>query len=102
MSASAASEIEQALSKPIELDHRKVRIIEARVRDLRNETSEINLVLLEGRNRIVRRVCDLLDLEVDRLIRTRHGPVRLGRLPSGRWRYLNQRELNAVRALRAA
>jgi 23S rRNA pseudouridine2605 synthase len=97
-----ASEIERALSSPIEIDQREVRIVEARVRRLRHETSEIDLVLLEGRHRIVRRVCDLLGLEVDRLIRTRHGPVRLGRLAVGRWRYLIQREINAVRALRAA
>jgi len=98
----SASEIERVFAGPIVLDRRMVRIVEVHVRALGHETSAIDLVLLEGRHRIVRRVCDLLDLKVDRLVRTRHGPVRLGRLPEGEWRYLNQRELNAVRALRAA
>ncbi len=96
------SEVVRAFSSPISVDERRVAIVEARVRGLQKGLAEIDLVLVEGRNRIVRRVCDLLKLEVDRLVRTRHGPVRLGRLPEGRWRYLNQRELDAVRAVRAA
>jgi 23S rRNA pseudouridine2605 synthase len=97
-----ASQIERELGQPIDLDDQPVRIVRARVSPLTDRSSEIELVLREGRHRIVRRVCDLIGVEVDRLVRTRHGPVRLGRLQVGKWRYLTERELNAVRAVRAA
>jgi 23S rRNA pseudouridine2605 synthase len=50
----------------------------------------------------VRRLCERLGLKVERLTRLSHGPVRLGRLAPGKWRYLSKRELQAVRDMRAA
>jgi 23S rRNA pseudouridine2605 synthase len=97
-----AASIESAISRPIELDDRPVQLVRARVRELAGSVVEIELVLTEGRHRIVRRICGLLGLEVERLVRVSHGPVHLGRLPVGSWRYFSDRELNAVRALRTA
>jgi 23S rRNA pseudouridine2604 synthase len=58
-------------------------------------------VLAEGRYRIVRRLCERLDLKVERLTRLSHGPVQLGRLAPGAWRHLTKAERAALRALRA-
>ncbi|HEX9631205.1 MAG TPA: hypothetical protein VGA02_01980, partial [Gemmatimonadales bacterium] len=63
-------------------------------------STDIQLVLTEGRNRIVRRLCEALGLKVERLTRLSHGPVRLGRLAPGAWRYLTPREIVVLRALR--
>lgn len=60
---------------------------------------ELELTITEGRTREVRRLCEALDLEVERLVRVRFGPVSLGSLPSGRSRPLTQKELEAVRLL---
>jgi 23S rRNA pseudouridine2605 synthase len=97
-----ASSLKRALDRPIELDDRPVKIIRARVRSVGANRTEIELVLTEGRHRIVRRVCDLFGLEVEELARVSHGPIRLGRLPVGSWRYLSGTELNAIGALRIA
>lgn len=48
--------------------------------------SQLRLVLTEGRKRQIRRMCELVDLRVSRLIRVRIGDVRLGKLPAGKWR----------------
>lgn len=50
----------------------------------------------QGRNRQVRRMCALAGLRVERLVRVREGPVRLGDLPPGRWRALTAEELAAL------
>ncbi|MBX2869598.1 MAG: rRNA pseudouridine synthase [Acidiferrobacterales bacterium] len=54
--------------------------------------SQIKMVLQEGRKRQIRRMCDLVDLKVSRLIRVRIGNVKLGDLESGKWRLLKRGE----------
>ncbi len=60
---------------------------------------DLHLTLTEGRNREVRRVCEALGLDVHRLLRTRFGPIELGRLPRGQCRPLTTRELQLIHAL---
>ena len=48
----------------------------------------LRFVLREGRNRQIRRMCMLVDLEVTDLIRVRIGSLKLGDLPEGKWRPL--------------
>lgn len=59
----------------------------------------LRLVIHEGRNRQVRRMCEAVGHPVVRLIRTRIGPVSDQRLSPGEWRLL---EIEEVRALNAA
>src|SRR5882672_4786488 len=49
---------------------------------------ELTITISEGRNREVRRMCEALGLEVDRLIRVKFGPVELGDLAPGKVRSL--------------
>ena len=53
-------------------------------------------VLNEGRNRQIRRMCELVDLAVIDLFRVRIGPLLLGDLPEGKWRVLNADERTAM------
>lgn len=50
----------------------------------------------EGRNRIVRRMCEAVGHPVDRLVRTHIGPLGLGRLKPGRSRRLSPVEVQAL------
>jgi 23S rRNA pseudouridine2605 synthase len=61
----------------------------------------LEITIAEGKTHEVRRLCDALELEVERLVRTRFGPVRLGDLPSGGARALNSTEREVLEALMA-
>jgi 23S rRNA pseudouridine2604 synthase len=53
---------------------------------------QLRFVLRQGRKRQIRRMCDLVGLNVIGLKRVRSGNVPLGRLPMGQWRYLRRDE----------
>jgi 23S rRNA pseudouridine2604 synthase len=53
---------------------------------------QLRFVLQEGRKRQIRRMCELVGLEVTGLKRIRIGKVALGNLPSGQWRALEKSE----------
>lgn len=72
----------------LELDGEKLR--EARVERL-NET-QLRFVLREGKKRQIRRMCELVELQVVGLKRVRVGNVMLGDLPEGKWRFLEKDE----------
>ena len=60
---------------------------------------DFQVTLTEGRHHEVRRICAALGLEVERLVRTTFGPIRLGALPSGSSRPLNKRETDLLTTL---
>jgi len=53
---------------------------------------QLRVVLREGRKRQIRRMCELVGLQVLGLKRVRIGSVVLGKLPPGQWRYLRPDE----------
>jgi 23S rRNA pseudouridine2605 synthase len=64
--------------------------------DARGDTTRFSLVLREGRKRQIRRALAALGHPVVRLVRTRMGPQRLGRLPAGGARPLVGGEVRAL------
>ena len=56
----------------------------------------LRFVLNEGRNRQIRRMCELMELRVMDLLRVRIGPLALEDLPEGRWRVLTLAERTAM------
>jgi 23S rRNA pseudouridine2605 synthase len=94
-----AGEIREALAQRIVIDGRAVRVVESRVRAA-GKSVEIELTLAEGRQRIVRRVAEALGLKVEWLHRVAYGPVRLGKLPEGKWRELTRQEIGAIERLK--
>jgi pseudouridine synthase len=60
----------------------------------------VEVVFAEGRYREVKRYCKALGHPVRRLRRVQFGPLRLGRLPVGRWRALTSREIAQLNDLR--
>lgn len=62
----------------------------------RMEQNRLRFILTEGRNRQIRRMCEMVDLEVIDLLRIRVGPIRLDNLPEGRWRMISAEEREAL------
>lgn len=62
----------------------------------RMESHRLKFILREGRNRQIRRMCEMVDLEVVDLIRVRIGPLKLDNLPEGKWRMLTAEERAAL------
>jgi 23S rRNA pseudouridine2604 synthase len=60
------------------------------------EGQQLRFVLREGRNRQIRRMCEMVDLRVVDLFRIRIGPLKLADLPEGRWRALTAEERAAL------
>ena len=53
----------------------------------------LEMILHEGKNREIRRMCDAVGLEVARLKRTQIGGVKMGMLKQGDWRDLTEKEV---------
>lgn len=83
----------------VELEDGPARAQSAAVRSLGRGRWELELTITEGRTREVRRLCDALGLEVERLVRTRFGPIELGDLAPGAVRQLTAREKRLLAAL---
>lgn len=77
----------------VTLDDGPVQVRRARVVDTAADRSIVELVIHEGRNRIVRRLLDHVGHPVKVLTRTQFGPVVLGKLPVGELRELSDAEL---------
>ncbi len=84
------------------LEGRKTLPAEAYLVSVQPATAEapprtvLEIVLYEGRNRQIRKMCEQLNLEVIRLKRVMMGSVKLGMLAAGKWRHLDPKEVRAL------
>ena len=80
------------------LDGRKTAPAEVRVISRQEGRVVLEILLREGRNRQIRRMCEMLGLEVARLRRVAIGQVKLGMLKKGDWRDLTPEEVKKLMA----
>ncbi|MBI3849241.1 MAG: rRNA pseudouridine synthase [Verrucomicrobia bacterium] len=74
----------------------KLQAQNARLLAVNNSQSLVELELAEGKNREVRRLFESQGLTVRRLQRTQIGKIKLGELPSGKWRTLTEPEIKSL------
>ena len=86
----------ETLRGPMLIDERPIR--PAKVRPLKSDANGalLELVIHEGRNRQVRKMCEQVGLNVTRLKRVREGGLSLGDLKPGQWRVLTAEELRRL------
>ena len=91
-----SKDLVQTLLDGVTLEDGPVTVSRAKIIARAKDKSIVELVIHEGRNRIVRRLLDQLGHPVRRLTRTQLGPVRLGSLPPGELRDLTLDELGEL------
>jgi len=74
----------------------KLQAQRARLVSANNSHSVVQLELMEGKNREVRRLFESQNLSVERLQRVQIGPIKLGQLPVGKWRVLTGPEIKSL------
>ncbi len=84
------------LTTGIIIDDRKTAPAQVRVVNKEEGRVVLEIILYEGRNRQIRKMCEAVGLEVARLKRTAIGSIKLGMLKQGAWRELNEDEVRKL------
>jgi len=63
-----------------------------------DNSCELKIIIHEGKNRQVRRMCDAIGHPVIALKRVSIGSIKLGSLPKGKWRFLSEKELEFLKS----
>lgn len=86
------------LTEGVEIDSGKTLPCTVTVLTNEPERAVMQMVIREGKNRQIRKMCEAVGLDVARLKRTAIGPVKLGMLQPGQYRELTSEELRALRS----
>lgn len=90
------SEQAEILATGVEIDGRMTAPADVRIMSKEEGRAVLEIVLYEGRNRQIRRMCEAVSLEVARLRRVAIGSVKLGMLRTGEWRELTPTEVESL------
>ena len=82
----------------IDGDGRKTLPANVRILEKSAGRSVLEVTIFEGRNRQIRKMCEAVSLEVIRLKRNAVGSVKLGMLPTGKWRELTDDEVHKLKS----
>jgi 23S rRNA pseudouridine2605 synthase len=90
--------VSAALREGVELDDGVASVDSLRILDATPLATLLEITLHSGRNRVVRRLFEAVELPVIQLVRTAVGPVKLGDLKLGRTRVLGHVEVSGLMA----
>lgn len=82
------------------LDGEPIMPVKAHIIKRTGDKTIIKFVLMQGKNRQIRRMCARFGLDIAELKRIAVGPVILGDLPTGEYRLLTPDELNALERIK--
>ena len=87
------------LRRPMELDGRPLKQSRISVISRDADSALLLFTISEGRNRQIRRMCEIAGLRVVRLRRIAEAGLQLGDLPEGKWRYLTETEIRQLKSI---
>lgn len=86
----------ERVAESIVLDGYRIRKPSVKLINNSGDNAELIIMIHEGRNRQIRRMCSAAGMKVIRLIRIQEGEVKLENLPCGKWRYLTHDEIKML------
>lgn len=89
----------QKLRDGIIIDRRKTSPAYVDILRKEKDSAVLRIKIYEGRNRQVRKMCKSIGHPVIKLKRVAIGDIKLGNLPIGRWRYLNEKEIEYLKKI---
>ncbi len=90
-------DITEKLAQPMTIDGYELKPVKVRLISVKDDCSVIEMILFEGRNRQIRKMCESLDLVIMRLTRIAIGEINLGDLAPGKWRYLTKSQVDYLK-----
>lgn len=90
---------EKSMARPMEIDGYRISPARVRVQWAKGKNALLTVTIHEGRNRQIRKMAEQCSMTVTRLRRVEEGPLTLGKLPVGSWRYLTENEIRQLRNL---
>ena len=87
----------ERLRRPFNIDGYITKSAEVKRLGETDGITSLSIRLFEGRNRQIRKMCDKCSLEVAELRRISIGEIRLGELPSGKWRQLDPAQIKKLK-----
>ena len=94
VSGEVSDEQYEILTSALEIDGYKIKPVEVNIMSNDESGTVMKMTLFEGRNRQIRKMCEQAGLTVKRLSRISIGNLKLDGLPVGKWRYLEQSEVD--------
>lgn len=88
------------LNSPMEIDGYKLKPVKVRIVSQKEGSTNTLFTLNEGRNRQIRKMCEVVGLTIMRLTRISIGKLRLGELERGKWRDLTKNEIEYLKGER--
>ena len=85
------------LTSPLVIDDYEIKPVEVKIAESDETGTVLKMTLHEGRNRQIRKMCEIAGLTVRRLSRVSIGNLKLDGLPVGKWRYLSDDEVEYLK-----
>jgi 23S rRNA pseudouridine2605 synthase len=89
----------KAMGQPMDIDGYRIRPATVRLLTQEGDRAKLSVTIHEGRNRQIRKMAEASGMLVTRLRRIQEGPLSLGELPKGNWRFLTKNEIMQVQNL---
>lgn len=97
VSGQPSADVLDSLRAPIELDGYEILPVEVEVLSFDGASTVLKMTLYEGRNRQIRKMCEVCGLKITRLHRAAIGSLTLGSLEVGKWRRLTASEVEYLK-----
>ncbi|MBE6573270.1 MAG: rRNA pseudouridine synthase [Ruminococcaceae bacterium] len=83
----------KTLNSEMEIDGYTIKPVETKVLRAKNGYTMLEMILTEGRNRQIRKMCEQVGLEITILRRVAVGEIEMTDLRAGKWRWLTKEEI---------